>query len=208
MDVFRLLDEMHLQQVEIALTAIDAGVADCAVRVVELEARSDESADAQLDDQLQVVETLVGCAFVLCQTHITLVVSHILRRRKRIDPGVAPKAIKTELLKLGSCIEQVRGITHIQAIDALANYFKHRDEWNTNWEKLSGGSAVTRDLVRKIGLEQCSSGNLRTGAEVLGCQDLRTNRLAKLLGKWRERVQEIEEARNATRTISKKATLD
>jgi hypothetical protein len=40
----------------------------------------------------------------------------------------------------------------VAAIDALANYFKHRDEWPNRWNELAGGQKDTATVLRDLGL--------------------------------------------------------
>jgi hypothetical protein len=61
----------------------------------------------------------------------------------------------------------------IEVLWELANYFKHRDEWDLDtWDgPPTKQIAHTVDVIRAAGLQPSSSGNMRTGAEALGNPD-------------------------------------
>jgi hypothetical protein len=77
-------------------------------------------------------------------------------------------------------------VTLIQFMDGVANYFKHRDEWNKwDWSKLSGQSRRTADVIQAGGLKNGFTGNLRAGATALGNKDLvDTGIFADIIEAW------------------------
>jgi hypothetical protein len=44
------------------------------------------------------------------------------------------------------------GITAVAAIDALANYFKHRDEWPYKWKDFNKNQKVTATILKDLGV--------------------------------------------------------
>jgi hypothetical protein len=77
-------------------------------------------------------------------------------------------------------------ITLIQFMDAVANYFKHRDEWDEwDWSKLTGQSKRTADVIQAGGLKHGTTGNLRAGAAMLGNKDfVGTGIFADIIDAW------------------------
>jgi hypothetical protein len=93
------------------------------------------------------------------------------------------------LLETGSANVAKSKYTEIQIIDAFANYFKHSDQWPLDWSKADGQSKDTIEIIQSVGAQPGSSGNMRTGAEALGCPTY--NNLDSLLDKitqWRDEL--------------------
>ena len=146
---------------------------------------------AVVDAEAEIIESLLGVAFLVCQTNITGVVSTVInlqeffRKNERRTPPGLDKG-KSDILAQGA--EFIRGskYTDVQAINAFANYFKHRDEWLPDWTKLSKQQADTRDVISAFGAKPGFSGNLRAGAEALGNTEYSSVMLfANKLEKWR-----------------------
>ena len=126
------------------------------------------------DDETEIIENLLGTAFVVCQIHITCVVSRLLKlhtffrkNEGRLLTGLE-KPSKVAIMKQGGQLIAGSQYTDVMVIDGFANYFKHREEWDPHWAALSDGQAKTRDVIKAFGATPGSSGNLRIGAETLG----------------------------------------
>ena len=163
---------------------------------------SDDYADAVADEETEKIEALLGAAFILCQIHITSVVSRVItvrcffnNREKRALPG--PDASdKRSILIQGAQPIHDSGYTDVQAIDAFANYFKHRDEWAPTWQGLTNIQEKTREIVYALGARPGSSGNLRTGAQVLGNSEYHTLIIfADRLALWNNELRITYEAK-------------
>lgn len=128
--------------------------------------------DWLVDDYCELTESLLGAVYVVCQARITQVVSAVRHLAVYCDANhLAPNLVraKPNLLTLG--VQHAgTAITQIQGLDALANYFKHRDEWTnpTDWSQLKGKSHDTATVVKQLGLTELTTGNLRKGSEALG----------------------------------------
>lgn len=127
-----------------------------------------------VDDQCDLIENLLGAAYIVCQTQITAITSVALSARSHaltIDPEVAVfGGHKVSVRALGDPLPHNPTVVGVEALWSLANYFKHREEWphGSDWSKLEGQSKGTADCIAKLGLKPGSTGNLRTGAEALG----------------------------------------
>ena len=156
---------------------------------------SDAWADAVIDDECDLVENLLGAAFIACQTFITAVVSAAMRLHeyciKENLPVSGSLAKKATLLGLGAPVGGL-GVTDVELLDALANYYKHRSEWRgSDWANPRRRQAATIAVIKRAGLEARSTGNLRTGAGILGnpgYDDLYV--FHNLLRAWASRVLE------------------
>ncbi len=123
------------------------------------------------EEESDVVENLVGTAFVVTQTAITAVVSAVKRIHVQLtsDKVTFPlQCGKENVLRLGSPLLGNTGYSRIQVIDALANYFKHQDEWTVPWSKLNKNQRPTSLIIESVGGKSGSTGNLRTGLDALG----------------------------------------
>jgi hypothetical protein len=73
---------------------------------------------------LEYSEYFNGAVLVACQAYAAGVVSDVNRIRNLLGE---PRLNKFELYRQGSLV--VKGFTQVEFINALANFFKHRDEW-------------------------------------------------------------------------------
>lgn len=125
--------------------------------------------------ELEVIESLLGTAFVLYQTYITGVVSIASKfheRAKTAQKTLAAPNGRPAVLTHGQATVAGTAYTLPQAIDAFANFFKHRDEWPANWAQASGQSAKTIAVISAFGLTSTALGNLVAAATSVGVSDL------------------------------------
>lgn len=144
--------------------------------------------DSVCDEESEVLESLVGTAFVVAQAQITGVVSSVMRlHKKAMSDGVQVAGLKgerREILRLNSPLLTETTYSRIQVIDAFANYFKHHDEWKVPWANLDNRSKATADIVAAAGATEGSSGNLRTGLTALGIDYDLLDRLHEEIATW------------------------
>lgn len=113
------------------------------------------------------VEMLLGAAFVICQTKMTSVLEAWAGLQER-KTGTRPNP--KDALDDGPILN---GQPVAWLLWALANYFKHRDEWGyEEWQNPSRQTARTIQLIQSLRLHQDNEGNnLRLAAGQLGCGD-------------------------------------
>ncbi len=172
---------------------IEEEIRAAAQRTCDAEARCDpEYLDAVTDDECNRVEELLGLAFVAAQMFIT-------RFRSRVDwassvtqeqfgkrLSFASHAKEYDVLARGHPLKVNPAYTTIEVIHAVANYWKHEEDWPTREEARDGrliivwddGSKSLRtnekrtiEIAVSIGMVSGSTGNLRTAAKVLGVTD-------------------------------------
>lgn len=131
-----------------------------------------ELIDQITDEETEVIEYLLGTAFVLCQAYITDVVStvislHEFAKSKNISLKTTTRK-KHDVLRFGY---KGDGFSPAEVMDGFSNYFKHRDEWGFNWQKLLKKNQKTVKIIQSVGAESGCTGNLRQGSTALGNPD-------------------------------------
>lgn len=114
--------------------------------------------DGSLDLECELIESLLGTGYVVCQAKITAVVERAMEL-------LAKKP--HEIRAMGPRFDA--DFSKVEVLWALGNYFKHGDEWKlSEWVTPTGPRAITIPVLKAAGLQASSTGNLRTGAEALG----------------------------------------
>lgn len=180
MNIYRVLLELiemrlHSLPLQRVLDSLGTAVQECDSAIGQATKSQDaEYLEAVVDDECAVIENLHGAAFVICQAEITAVVSHVMRIHKdamaqghhlNISDGT-----KRGILSMGPPMPGFT-YTHVQVINAFANYFKHCEEWNRPWAELTGISEQTVVVISAIGASEYNTGNLRKAVESLGIPD-------------------------------------
>lgn len=145
--VFRNLDRL-LARVGDAITAVSTSL--------EADAGGDPDwFECRIDEETDVIENLLGVAFLICQTHITEVVSRVVWLRRlfeREHPGdelTTTSGSKGDILAFDGI--SVGSYSAVTVLDAFANYFKHREEWTGDWQKLPPQSRGTATIIESVG---------------------------------------------------------
>jgi hypothetical protein len=123
-----------------------------------------------------VIEALYGAAFVVCQASITAIASrvqdvHTCAEGEGKELASTPRT-KRDLLKFQSTTVPGKHVTEIQAIDALANYFKHNHQWPRGWINPTKQNKETIDTLELLGIRFGGTKTLRTAMESLFESDL------------------------------------
>lgn len=105
-----------------------------------------------------IIETQIGLVLILCQTYITNVISQVQNLHndfraifKTELTGITKT--KRNLLKLPATYYEKTGYTKIEAIDHLANYFKHHQEWGGRSQSLKLNAKNTAKAIQELGLK-------------------------------------------------------
>lgn len=128
--------------------------------------------DLVLDgDAQELEEALLGVAFVACQAGMTFVAARArnLAEYCRTNGVVALVGWETKEKIYGLGEEALPGgPSKIFFLNAVANYFKHRDEWeDTEWANLSKKNKPTAQSIAQLGLSRYAKDNLRRATAVL-----------------------------------------
>ena len=141
--------------------------------------------EVEQETELESLGVLIGACFVLAQANITRALA-ILAELPEGD-----SCLPTDKRgRLDASNEHVPGtqVSQIAAIDGVANYFKHNDQWTCDWKTSDSQiSASTIQLALDIGMHPGDPDNMLTAARVLGLADGDgVQRLAEMVGGWRE----------------------
>ncbi len=140
------------------------------------------------------IEDFIGVAFVASQTYITIVVSTLQKLHKLVRLGgkaelTTTSGSKQDLMGYGSKHSREKPYSPIQVINAFANYYKHRDEWDPDWTKLGGRQKETATIIGSAGAFQSSTENLRIGAKYLGNTEFSKTRVfVNIFTAWRKQL--------------------
>jgi hypothetical protein len=146
------------------------------------------------EEEIQIIEGLLGVAYVVCQVQITAITKAARDCRDQAERDDLP------LPPFGKTHFDVRNFgatflgqhSKIEVLWQLANYFKHRDQWwSETWTKPDDREKSTISVITAIGLKQGSTGNLRTGAEALGNVDYSKMEIFEdIISDWANQVGE------------------
>jgi len=162
------------------------------------ETKDDEYISVVVDDECEIVESLIGAAFVSCQTITNAVSAKIKSIHKRANSEGQTLSTtdgkKHSILKFGSDRLLSSNYSQIQAINAFANYFKHCDEWTKSWTNQTDQNKLTIEIIVAAGASQGSSGNLRTGIKALEIFNYeKLTVLSNIVEKWTNALLEAYE---------------
>ena len=137
-----------------------------------LSSNNEDYTESVAEYEREIIENLLGTAFVACQTYITRIVSRIIslheyhNNQKKQKKLITTGNKKIDILSFGDKLKNIK-YTNVQLIESFANYYKHRDQWR-NWDRPTKENAQTLQIIMSVGLESGSSDNLRKAAEILG----------------------------------------
>jgi len=177
------------------LDVLGRGIKAAAARIDRAaKSGSDDYAEAVIDTETEIVEGLLGAAYVVCQTQITAIAQAALDCRARIiEDSLTFTAFGDrdyEVRRMGPRFDAQW--SKIELLWALANYFKHRDEWSPNsWTNPQGLEQHTVPVILAAGLKSSSTGNLRSGAAALGNPNYEdVSVFQSLIREWADEVRE------------------
>jgi hypothetical protein len=148
--------------------------------------------DVPLELEYDKVGQLLGASFVLGQSVVTQTVS--LLKRLKSELGAAGHWIpgqKQGMVKLEAVFHGSTGFSHIEIIDAAANYFKHWPEWPDDWQVAEKKSlqGTTIEVCKAIGMTPKElTSNLQSALACLGEGDMTASAIIAALGEWRGRL--------------------
>jgi hypothetical protein len=126
-----------------ALFGLGETIADTEEEYRELEKHADDP-EFLSDDYHMDMEQLLGVCFMACQQKINSVCGRAYRIDIELDKECKSEDSRKDNLKLGAHSVS-EAFSDVETLDALANLFKHYDEWLTN--NLNGMPAGARRIV-------------------------------------------------------------
>jgi hypothetical protein len=158
--------------------------------------------EAITEEECLAVEELLGLAFVAAQSFITsirtevVIVAKVYLREFKSTLSFAAHPKAYDALKLAPMLA-VPKCSAVEAINAVANYWKHSEEWPLGDKKGGGrlrevwdvsgpqGNKRTVEIVSALGLVPNSSANLRKAAKALGVKEFDDlSPLRQILSGW------------------------
>ncbi|MGA2229470.1 MAG: hypothetical protein ABSH22_00960 [Tepidisphaeraceae bacterium] len=164
-------------------------------------AGNDVNSEWVTNQEFELIENLVGAAFVVGQAFTTRVAELAIRIEGALHrddkPATGPsKAAGPKKNEIAARCRQLRaekigstGLTVPEAVHALANYFKHREQWPRDWSKAGSLESGTIDVIQKLGANSAASDNLAAGLENMGYQNYDLSRLGEDLHLWAKGVR-------------------
>lgn len=175
--------------------------------VERIESAGGESGDWIVDDGCDLIESLLGPCFVVCQTYMTSVVAKALALRRVCEEdnkallwgAKEPQAY--EVRRFGANpIEKPHPFCDV--LHEAANYYKHEDEWPDTWAEMTRSQQRTARVLMDCGgsvfrfgaggdtesVRVYSTGNLRSFAEAVGNSNYDPERFCAILVGWHERL--------------------
>jgi hypothetical protein len=185
--------------------AIEFEIEACSRRIDEAAADGDKDfIETVIDEECDQTEELLGLAFVAAQSFITNVRTRavMLVDVCSRDLGIRltfvsdPKAY--DILKFAPGLLPATGFTLVEAINSVANYWKHSEEWPTsyikagkvlrpNWDLtlMRGNERRTAEIVASLGMVPGSAGNLRQATKALGVPEFENlSKVRQILRDW------------------------
>jgi hypothetical protein len=177
------------QTLDNLLSAVEQEIASSSRRIDDASRSGDEwFHEAVTDTECDRIEQLLGWAFVAAQTFITTVRSRLCRLSQVCEEDIGkPLSFVTsvkayEVLKMADKTLKVPLYTELEVINAVANYWKHQEEWPTRmepkgenldrvWDQeqmVHNNEKRTAEIITSIGMSPSSTGNLRTAVEAFG----------------------------------------
>jgi hypothetical protein len=167
----------------------------------------EEYASSATDEECDVIEALLGIAFVAAQTEITATIARVKHLHERFQRDF-PRSNLTTTTGVNSNILQAANpviktpYTAVEILNAFANFFKHGDEWDPEWRHGTPQQLRTIAILRAASAVPLSTGNLRTGATALGIDwSLSVRGLIDIVKNWRKNLRRQYEAELAKRGI-------
>jgi hypothetical protein len=129
---------------------------------------------------------LVGNIFVLAQVAITQSTILFQKLREYCDNKDCLPKQKKAIFEFKSNAVNGLNISEISLIDSIANYFKHQDEWPSNWVSTANNGYPTMETVKNIGMKpQALTDNIEIALNVLGVSD-EISEITDIVQNWRE----------------------
>ncbi len=127
--------------------------------------------------------TFAGIAFVTAQAYINGVIADVRVLRGK-------NSSKDKLLKTANPIVADTKLSRMQLCDTMANYYKHRDGWPSNWVEAKGLDKGTVKLLQIAGFSHTDRHLCTTVASLFfGNVEVKSLvPLVKMLTSWRQAV--------------------
>jgi hypothetical protein len=137
----------------------------------------------EIDDGVLLIEELYGIAFVVAQTYLAGTIADANRISQSTD-----KIKKEVLLKRYNDKLDGHDISKLELCDAMANFYKHREEW-TDWS-IPGRHQKIVSILHELSIDQFEIIPFDKVMGMLwpGNNDVNFEPLLSLISDWRTKV--------------------
>ena len=142
--------------------------------IIELVTLTNPPVNLDVITAMEIAEYQYGAVYVAWQAYAVGTVSDINEIRLSLGKD---KRGKLDLYKQKQTVSE--GPTSVELINALANYFKHHEEWSA-WP-----SNHTTDTLRCFGINEKTEFPLSHGVEVLEGDNKELRKVCEILEGWR-----------------------
>jgi hypothetical protein len=155
----------------------------------------DDYATSVADDECDLIEALLGIAFVAAQTEITATTARVKSLHERFQRDFPHSNLTTTTGRKADILRDANPVikppyTAVEVLNAFANFFKHADEWDAEWRAGTLQQQQTISVLRAAGAVPLSTGTLRTGATALGLDwKLSVRGLSDIVTIWRKNLR-------------------
>jgi len=155
------------------------------------------------EHDIEVVEHLIGSAFVLAQTSITQAFSILKRMREDAGSPVWIPKDKPVVLATAAPIHTELGISQITIINTAADYYKHRVEWKEeDWAAGPPPTNKTIASVLALGLGRKGYHNMEHALRKLKIYPNDMGPLGGIVGNWRESLADYLRSEGAKHGVA------
>lgn len=144
------------------------------------------------DPELMLYDSIgftIGSAFVLGQMLITQSISILKNAIRKIDSVPENLKNKENIMAIGQTVAPNSKLSSIAIIDLAANYFKHHNEWPSDWiEKIPNGGPAKSTIKKMKALDMTSivpTENLKMALNLLGTNKTDFSVITDHIEKWR-----------------------
>jgi len=131
---------------------------------------------------LEYTDPLLGLGFVAAQTYVLGACRDLNRLRKHDGHK---KDLKPDQCRASDPITVKPGVNRIQLVHAIANYFKHHDEWS-EWGL--GRSAKTTQVLGRVGITKTTNFPCVEATRLLCGESWDIMVLHRIVREWRAHI--------------------
>ncbi len=198
--ILNILDSPSLDPVAI-LSELRKSISDAWKRLNKMEAGwkaagEPPESEPPWEVEQDQIENLLGLAFVAAQVFITQVVDscgslHTVYKETYGHHLLGHNGNRKSVTSRDCDFVNGTRVRTVAAIDGLANYYKHRDEWRKDWEaeaRLNPNSRRTIKILSDLGFDENSPWILREAFRLIAGGEFqdRLHFLGEVLEKWKD----------------------
>lgn len=196
--IFKKLYKLSKQPFDNILCTLNSAICECYKRLDEV--KPDDLTEYQEtvnDDESLAIENFLGLAFICCQIRINRTFSKYLNVYNCIGGVNGENKNKSHIYKIKGNFEDY-SYSGIQIIEGCANYFKHHEEWESDWgsddkEIKNSRAKHTIELVRSLGFSESRTNLIKLVSDNFKQNGDYFSIIRKIINNWYEGLYNILE---------------